>query len=85
MAIDVLAIANIKLELQTMCDDDLRMPSDPARSPFLEQNKERVRQLGEQLNKIGGYPLMLSAYQSLPECDALELQFAWDGIGEWQC
>lgn len=85
MAIDVLAVANIASELQGMCDDDLRAPSDPARSPFLEHNKERVRELGEELNKIGGYPLMLSIHQSLPAHDALELQFAWDGVGEWQC
>ncbi len=68
-----------------MCASDLRAPNNPKRSPFLEQNKERVRQLGEQLDRIGGYPLMLTVCQALPVYDASELELAWDGIGVWQC
>ena len=56
---------------------------------------ERVRQIGEQLNRIGGMPAMLgvvgilhSAFQDRE--DALSLVFisdincAWSGIGNWQ-
>ena len=43
-------------ELQVMCEKDKRGECD--RSPFLESNEKRVRQIGELLLKSGGTALM---------------------------
>ena len=55
------------------------------RDCYLGANKERTRQIGERLNSIGGFNLMQQVAESIPLVDQRELDFAWDGIGEWRC
>ncbi len=70
-----------QLMLMSLTDD--RLPHDDYRSPFLEKNREKVRELGESLNKIGGFPLMVKMCESMPLWDQRELECAWHGIGDW--
>lgn len=58
-------------------------PIDEYREVFLGENKSRVREIGEKLHELGGYNLMLGAWQCVPKHDQLELTYAWDGIGVW--
>lgn len=53
------------------------------REVFLGENKSRVREIGEKLHELGGYNLMLGAWQCVQKPDQLELTHAWDGIGLW--
>lgn len=53
------------------------------RAVFLDTNKSRVQAIGQRLHEIGGYNLMLAAWQVIPEYDQLELTYAWNGIGIW--
>ena len=47
----------------------------------------RAREIGLRLNEMGGKKLMQHAYSkvktALGRVTARELEFAWDGIGEW--
>ena len=60
---------------------------------------DRVRQIGEQLNRIGGHQCMLSVVAALEAvyrksdeksdhdlalCFNSDINWAWNGIGEWQ-
>lgn len=43
--------------------------------------------VGHRLNKLGGYKAMFEVAEIVRENDqtkARELEFAWNGIGEWQ-
>jgi hypothetical protein len=58
-------------------------------------NKARVRKIGQGLHEAGGLTAMQLVYYGVSHCvtaptaprvchyDALELQGAWDGIGDW--
>ncbi len=50
-----------------------------------EKVKPRVRELGEELNKIGGLNLMSYVCESMPYYDVRLLEVAWHGIGDWAC
>jgi hypothetical protein len=52
------------------------------RSPF-DKQRERTREIGERLNALGGFQLMLWAHQQFSRTDGNSLVFAWHGIGEW--
>ena len=58
-----------------------------ASSRFLRQAKSRAREIGEQLNALGGNDYMLAGHeavrQTLGAVAARELEVAWNGIGEW--
>ena len=69
-------------ELLEMSVNDVR--DESVRSPYLEENLDRVRQLGRQLLEIGGEALMYRVAESVPPDDIRELEMAWDGIGMWQ-
>lgn len=70
-------------ELQAMCEKDKRGECD--RSPFLEHNEARVREIGEELLKSGGTALMERVALRLENSgDQRELEYAWDGIGDWK-
>ena len=61
-------------------------------------NKTKVVEVGKNLNKIGGWNEMQYAYQLLRKCSPLaksrktdiiysipqEIEFSWDGIGDWK-
>ena len=57
----------------------------PDRSVYLGANKCRVREIGQRLHNIGGWDSMLYAASFIPSYDHRELDWAWDGIGEWKC
>lgn len=70
-------------ELQAMCEQDKRNECD--RSPFLEHNEDRVREIGRRLHESGGTALMERVALRIPEAgDRRELEYCWDGIGEWR-
>ncbi len=54
------------------------------RSPYCGQNFERVREIGEKLNKLGGFDLMRLACDLVPIYDQRNLDYAWNGIGDWK-
>ena len=61
---------------------------DEERNVYLGENKKRVRELGEALNKLGGFNTMLSIYNALQAMgghpvDLRELECAWHEVGEW--
>lgn len=51
---------------------------------YLGKNKKRVQEIGERIEKAGGYDLMLWAVKQIREEVQHELECAWDGIGDWQ-
>ena len=53
------------------------------RSPFHKQ-LERTREIGERLNALGGYKLMLWAHQHFSRTDGNSLERVWHGIGKWK-
>ena len=71
-------------ELLAMTQADDRDQGDENRSPFLEFNRERVRELGERLWEMGGLPLMQKALSQMPKPDQHELDCAWDSVGDWR-
>ena len=52
------------------------------RSPF-DKQRERTREIGERLNALGGFQLMLWAHQQFSRTDGNSLELVWHGIGEW--
>jgi hypothetical protein len=54
------------------------------RSPYYGQNFERVREIGEKLNLLGGFDLMRLACDLVPIYDQRNLDYAWNGIGDWK-
>lgn len=54
------------------------------RSPYYGQNFERVREIGEKLNLLGGFELMRLACNLVPIYDRRNLDYAWNGIGDWK-
>jgi hypothetical protein len=78
-------IAQSLAELLQMCRDDPRDWSCEDRSPFLETNKKRVREIGEALNEVYGFSGMIFVCEQMPVHDQRELEVAWDEIGDWQC
>lgn len=78
-------IAQSLTELLQMSSDDTRRWDDENRSPFLEKNKLRVREIGEALNEAHGFSGMVYVAEQLPLHDQRELECCWDGIGHWKC
>lgn len=56
-------------------------------SLFLNSGRQRAREIGEELNRIGGNEQMLMAHAYVSErlgwIAARQLEAAWGGIGEW--
>jgi hypothetical protein len=77
-------INNLIEELKKMCTDCTEHPESENRTVFLGNNISRVKQIGNRLHLLGGYSLLLSVYNEIPRHDQLELQYAWDGVGEWE-
>lgn len=71
-------------ELLQMCRNDPRRWDDVSRSPFLEKNKQRVREIGEALNQAHGFSGMVYVAEQMPPHDQRELEVAWNGIGDWE-
>lgn len=71
-------------ELLAMTQADDRDRGDENRSPFLENNHERTKELGERLWEIGKLPSMQKALLQMPKYDQHELDCIWDGIGDWR-
>lgn len=56
-----------------------------------------IREMGEKLNRLGGLPAMLEVTMALEayvvqetdapwmRSDLRELDFCWNGVGEWMC
>ena len=53
------------------------------RTPF-DKQRERTREIGERLNALGGFQLMLWAHQQFSRTDGRSLECVWNGIGEWK-
>lgn len=70
------------MELKNMSDNC--QTSDPNRVVYLGVNKPRVREIGVHLYQLGGEDLMFSVADQIPKYDQRELEFAWDGIGQWR-
>jgi hypothetical protein len=55
---------------------------------YLPREEGRTREIGEELNKMGGMGLMQTAHEqvssSLGNVKARELESAWSGIGMWR-
>jgi hypothetical protein len=49
-----------------------------------EDYKPRTREIGETLNRLGGFQLMVWVADQIPPHDHRVLEAAWDGIGEWR-
>jgi hypothetical protein len=53
-----------------------------------QEGRELLRAVGERLNGVGGLPLMQAACYRVKELCGREafaqVQYAWDGIGEWR-
>lgn len=74
----------IYLELLQISNSDTTPIDDEDRRSFLDEKvKPRVRELGEELNKLGGLSLMSFVCESMPYYDVRLLEVAWHGIGMW--
>ena len=76
--------SQIVSELLKMTEADTRDRDDENRSPFLETNRARTRELGQRLHDLGGFQMMQRAWAEIPKFDQLELTAAWDRIGDWR-
>jgi len=47
-------------------------------------DKEKYREIGEKINKLGGFALMFEACNFLPKTFVREIDCCWDGIGSWR-
>lgn len=68
-------------ELNKMCDDCLTPTDDESRAVFLNENRNRTKEIGQALYTLGGHQAMLLAWEQVP--DRFELSYAWDGVGDW--
>ena len=65
-------------------------PTVESASLFLTANREEAEKIGRGIHDLGGFRLMQRAHDYLRD-DFLtslacrELEYAWDGIGEWLC
>lgn len=63
-------------------------PDDDTCSLFLTEGREAVRSVGEDINRQYGFHGMVAVHDCisdiLPTGAARELEFAWEGIGEWK-
>lgn len=75
-----LLIGKLK-RLSTNCQEPIDSEN---REVYLGSNKNVTREIGQRLNELGGYDLMLIAYKEIPQYDQLELSYSWDGIGDWK-
>lgn len=55
------------------------------RCVYLGPHKARSREIGQRLYELGGMSLMIYAIGHVIGFDQRELDYAWDGIGEWHC
>lgn len=78
-------LAQSLAELLQMCRNDPRYWDDVNRSPFLEKNQQRVREIGKALNEAHGFSGMIFVCEQLPHHDQRELEVAWHRIGDWEC
>jgi hypothetical protein len=69
------------IELLKMSLDDLRL--NPERAPFSD-NLEKTRSLGQKAHDDGGFNLMYTFADLVPLYDQSELDYCWDGIGDWK-
>lgn len=86
-------VAELAAELVLMAESDPYIDSINAHS-FLGDKKERVRQIGQRLEELGGFDLMLVVHEHItkelgpitPFASAYGrgLELAWDGIGVWR-
>ncbi len=75
----------VLMELLLMSFADTRSHGDPERAAFLGETRQRTREIGQQLNRLGGWNLMSWVADKIPKYDQRELEVAWDGIGKWRC
>jgi hypothetical protein len=48
-------------------------------------NKTRIREIGEELNRIGGMDLLQCAYYGVRNAGRCFSQDIWHGVGSWRC
>lgn len=75
-------VVQLLIELQTMSEQCQSYAQK--RVVYLGENKPRVREIGVHLYQLGGEDLMFSVADQIPKYDQRELEFAWDGIGQWR-
>ena len=64
--------------------EDCNFSLSEERKPFLKQI-EKTMAVGKKLHDLGGFDLMLCAYQDfVPPCDRPQLNQVWNGIGTWK-
>jgi hypothetical protein len=82
------------INYQTICKHTARLIElsvnagyelSPDRVVYLGQALPEVIAIGEELDRIGGFDLMQAVASEIPYIDHRELEYAWDGIGEWLC
>lgn len=86
-------VADLAAELLLMAESDPHRDTENAHS-FLADKKERVREIGQRLDELGGFDLMLVVYEHVwkmlqpvtPNWPAYSrgLEMAWDDIGSWR-
>lgn len=78
--------AEIRQHLMTLLKLSLQSDfEDAGREPFTGENLEQVRAIGEDLNRWGGMALMQAVSDRIPSYDHRDIDYAWDGIGQWRC
>ena len=77
---------NLMVELLTMSKNNT--DNSINRCVFLGESKQRVIEIGEWFYKNGGHQLMVEVSEVIDliaNRDLRELDFAFDGIGQWKC
>jgi hypothetical protein len=62
-------------------------PDNEDRDCYMGEYRNEVYGIGEILNQCGGFALMQQVAMSVPvkfEYDRHELNYAWDGVGDWR-
>ena len=79
-------LPKLDAEAEPILEELYQMCLAKVKRPFQGDNKPRVRELGQKLYELGGddgHELMCNVRDQLPESGQKDLEYVWQGIGEW--
>jgi len=51
---------------------------------FTKPQHQRIQDIGEFLNGVGGFYLMVKVCEAMPDTGSSKINYLWSGIGTWQ-
>ena len=79
-------LSKLDAEAEEILEELYQMCLAKKKRPFQGDNKPRVRELGHRLYELGGddgHELMCQVRDQLPEAGQEDLEYVWQGVGDW--